>query len=67
MPTDVIFQLVVGLGMIGGMWRLTREVAALTARIAGMMDRQVIHEAKTEALDARVRTLELQEAKRGEP
>lgn len=63
---DVIFQIVVGLGMIAGMWRLTREVAALTARLSAVIDQQVRHEARTEAIDVRLRVLELREASRGE-
>ena len=33
MNLDIIGQLVVGSGMIYGLWRLTREVASLTATL----------------------------------
>lgn len=63
MTTEIIFQVIVGLGMIGGMWRLTREVAALTATMKGVSDRADDDRKRIANHSTRLRALELEVAR----
>ena len=65
MDPQVIVSIIIGLGMIGGMWRLTREVAALTATMTGMVGRVTANERRVDNHDERIRSLEIAEAAHG--
>ena len=54
MNPEVIFQVIVGLGMIGGMWRLTREVASLAATMKHYAQRTDDHEVRLRAVEREV-------------
>lgn len=53
MNTDIIFQVIVGSGMIVGMWRLTREVSSLAATMRFYADRTDDHENRIRTLETR--------------
>ena len=61
--TNLIFQVIVGLGMIGRLWRLTREVAALSATVRMYAERLNSHDSRFGNHEDRIRDLELREAK----
>ncbi len=63
MNPEAIVSIIVGLGMIGGMWRLTREVAALTATMTGVDKRVDANERRTDDHAERLRSLELEAAR----
>jgi len=63
MNPEIIFQVIVGLGMIGGMWRLTREVAALTATMSHLVGEQKSHEGRLNHHSERIRKLEVEVAR----
>jgi len=60
---EIIFQVIVGLGMIGMMWRLTREVAALTATMTLVNGRAYEDRKRLANLGERLRTVELEVAR----
>lgn len=49
--TDLIFQVIVGCGMIAGMWRLTREVASLATTMRFYAERTDDHETRIRVLE----------------
>lgn len=51
MEVGLIFQLIVGLGMIGGMWKLVREVASLSATLKMYVCRTEDHEVRLRLLE----------------
>jgi hypothetical protein len=54
MNPEVIFQIIVGLGMIGGMWRLTREVASLASTLKHYTERTQDHEIRLRVVEQEV-------------
>ena len=51
---EVIFQIIVGLGMISAMWRLTREVSSLATSLSHYTTRTEDHERRIRALEMKV-------------
>lgn len=49
--SDLIVQIVIGVGLIGGVWKLNREVASLAVCVK-------IYMAKTDGLEPRLRHVE---------
>jgi hypothetical protein len=44
-------QILVGLGIVGGMWRLNSSVAALTARLEALLPRVDDHERRLRRIE----------------
>ncbi len=49
---DAVFEIIIGMGMIAQMWRLTAKVSALTAIMAIRNDQGADHEARLRKLES---------------
>lgn len=50
--TSLVFQVIVGCGMIAGMWRLTREVSSMAATMRFYALRTDDHETRIRELES---------------
>ena len=51
MSLEVILQLAIGFGLVGGMWRLVRTVSCISAKLDLYMERTNDHEDRLRSIE----------------